>query len=370
MSNDTSESGAAGNIATAPETHQPPAAPPPPQKPRRKRPGAMVRMVVVALSGLMTLGLLAGIAVLLLVQALQAPGPSTSPTTIVVARGAGTQSIARQLVAAGVIDRDWLFVVASRLFDRKAPLRAGEFALPAGISTRGALDLLRFGPTVVRRFTLVEGQTVQQVLRDLRAEPALVGEIDANPPEGSLLPETYHFSLGDSRASVLARMRAAMDVALAEEWAGRAEGLPISTPEQAVVLASIIEKETALADERARVASVFVNRLKRGMRLQSDPTTIYGLSGGSGELGRALLRGDLDDPSPYNTYVIAALPPAPIANPGRAALQAALHPATTDHLYFVADGSGGHAFAATLAEHNRNVAQWRRLQRQQGQNAD
>lgn len=322
-------------------------------------------MLVFVFSTVLTLALLAGCGGVLLLHWLQRPGPSIAPVTVVIERGSGTQAIARQLVQAGVIQQDWLFVLASRLINVNAPLRAGEFALPAAISIREALAYLRFGPTVVRRFTVVEGQTVHHVLAALQAEPALRGDVGPAPPEGSLLPETYHFSLGDNRAELVRRMRASMDQALAEIWASRAEGLPISTPQQALVLASIIEKETAVADERGLVAGVFTNRLKRGMRLQSDPTTIYGLSAGTGDLGRPLLRGDLDDPSPYNTYVITGLPPRPIANPGKAALLAAVQPAKTDYLYFVADGTGGHAFAESLADHNRNVAKWRRVQREQ-----
>ena len=187
------------------------------------------------------------------------------------------------------------------------------------------------------------------------------------PPEGSLLPETYLFTRGDTRAEIIARMQAAM-TAVDRLWAERAAGLPLDTPEEAVILASIIEKETGVNSERAVVAGVFVNRLRRGMRLQTDPTVIYALTNGERPLGRELWRRDLEVDSPYNTYKVVGLPPGPIANPGLSALEAAMNPAETEYFYFVADGSGGHAFAKTLRDHNRNVAEWRRFQRQNGSN--
>jgi UPF0755 protein len=199
----------------------------------------------------------------------------------------------------------------------------------------------------------------------LEAAEGLTGPLPDPPPQGSLLPETYFFENGETRAAMLARMQKAMTDALAELWPQRAENLPFDTPEQAVVLASIVEKETGVAAERPQVASVFVNRLRRGMPLQSDPTVIFALTGGEADLGRPLLRADLQVDHPVNTYVVNGLPPTPIANPGRASLEAVLNPAETDFLYFVADGTGGHAFARTLAEHNRNVARWRAVQRGQ-----
>ncbi|HZH26287.1 MAG TPA: endolytic transglycosylase MltG [Azospirillaceae bacterium] len=303
------------------------------------------------------------------VQQYRAPGPLAAERNILIPRGYGVQEIAEQLEVEKVVSSRWL-VLAGVRFTEGRPLRAGEYAFPAGISAEGVVELLRSGRTVVRRLTVAEGLTSAQVVALIQAEPALSGEMGSVPGEGTLLPDTYHFSWGDSRQSVVERMQKAMRDAVAELWAKRAEGLPLERPEQAVVLASIVEKETGVAAERARVAGVFANRLRRNMRLQSDPTVVYGLTNGQGALGRPLTRADWRHASPFNTYQIDGLPPKPIANPGRASLAAAMDPERHDYLYFVADGSGGHAFARTLAEHNRNVARWRQVQRERGEPAD
>lgn len=293
---------------------------------------------------------------------IRAPGPLEHPTTVVIPRGSGLETIALTLSEAGVVDSPFLFIGGAKL---AGGLKAGEYAFPAGISIDGVLDILRQGRTVVRRFTVPEGLTSAQVIALLDKEPALSGEVKAVPKNGSLLPETYHYSYGDSRAALIERMQRGMEQALAEAWKERSKDLPFETPQQALTLASIVEKETGVAEERAKVAGVFVNRLETGMKLQSDPTVIFALTDGSGELGRALTRADWKFESPYNTYHVAGLPPGPIANPGRASIQAALHPERHDFLYFVADGSGGHVFAKTLPDHNRNVAKWREVQRRQ-----
>lgn len=314
------------------------------------------------LAGLFALGMalavLAGAAFHLYTR----PGPLADSRTVVVAQGSGLRAIATQLAEAGVLDWPLLFAVAARI--EAEPLKAGEYLFPAGISAKGAVDLLQSGRTVIRRFTVPEGWTSAQVVAALAEAEGLQGEIEAIPPEGSLLPETYHFSYGDERSELLDRMRAAMRRTLDELWERRAPDLPVASKEEALVLASIVERETGVPAERARVAAVFVNRLRKGMRLQSDPTVIYGLSNGLGSIERALTRGDLAAAHAYNTYVIDGLPPAPIANPGAAALAAVLSPAETEDLYFVADGTGGHVFARTLEEHNRNVAKWRRIERE------
>lgn len=297
----------------------------------------------------------------------ESPGPLAAETTVIVPKGAGLARIAGHLAEAGVIAEDELhrlvFTLGVKASGKAASLHAGEYRFPAGASMAEVLDILAAGKVVVRSLTIAEGLTSPEVLALVAAAEALEGELPEPPPTGTLLPETYHYSYGDSRGAVVERMRRSMDKTLAELWAARAEGLPLKTPAEAVVLASIVEKETGVAAERPRVAAVFVNRLRKGMRLQSDPTVIYGLAPETGDLGRPLTRRDLESDTPYNTYVIDRLPPSPIANPGRAAIEAVLNPPETDEFYFVADGTGGHAFARTLAEHNRNVAKWRRLQR-------
>jgi len=291
------------------------------------------------------------------------PGPLAQPATVAIEPGEGPRRIAERLLAANVIDNRLLFLAALRISGDGSKLKAGEFAFDAAVSMEAAIAQIVAGRTVVRRLTVPEGLTTAAILNLINAAPALEGETQ-DVPEGALLPETYHYSLGDKRWELVRRMRQAMRAAVRELWPGRARDLPIATPEEAVILASIVEKETAVASERARVAGVFVNRLRIGMRLQSDPTVIYAVTGGKTELGRPLSKSDLAMDSPYNTYRNKGLPPGPIANPGRAALAAVLNPMQTNELYFVADGTGGHAFAETLAEHNRNVRRWRKLQRE------
>ncbi len=297
------------------------------------------------------------------------PGPLEQETIVVVPLGGGVKSIAYILAANGVVRNAQIFEFGARTMDMVGDvagnLRAGEFAFPARISASDVIGILQAGKTVQRRLTVAEGLSSSQIVAQLNAADGLDGFVMITPPEGSLLPETYYFSYGDSRAVIIKRMQQAMRDALQDIWADRQYGLPIETPEQAVILASIVEKETGLAAERPRVAAVFINRLHRGMRLQSDPTVAYGLRETGGSLGRPLSKADLKAPTPYNTYVIKGLPPGPIANPGLDALLAVLHPDVTQDLYFVADGSGGHAFATTLDEHNKNVRRWRKLQAEQ-----
>jgi UPF0755 protein len=293
-------------------------------------------------------------------QEVRAPGPLVTDTQVVVPRG-GTAAIADTLAERGVISDARLFTAVAVLTRQEGPLRAAEFNFPARASMRQVLTVLREARPVQRFITIAEGLTARQITALIDGIEGLTGETPAIA-EGALLPETFAFTLGDTRASIVRRAGAAMEQALAAIWAARADGLPISTPREAVILASIIERETGMADERGLVGGVFINRLRRGMMLQSDPTVAYGAGEGM-PLDRALTRADLNKDHPYNTYRIRGLPPGPIASPGRDSLRAATQPETTEYIFFVADGTGGHAFARTLAEHNRNVARWRALNR-------
>lgn len=293
------------------------------------------------------------------------PGPLAVAKTINIERGSGLGGIAVQLEREGVLNtvQGYVFQAGAAATGRRGRLKAGEYEFPANISPAGVTALLASGNVVVHKITVVDGMTVKEVVEALMTDTTLTGEVGNLPPEGMLLPETYFFNRGDTRAELLKRMQDAAQKALDEAWANRAPDLPYKTPQEALVMASIVEKETGVAEERARVAGVFVNRLRRGMKLQSDPTAIYPLSNFTGNLGRELSRRDLESTSPYNTYTAPALPPGPIANPGLASIRAALRPEVHDYLYFVANGSGGHAFAKTLDEHNRNVANWRQRPR-------
>ena len=290
------------------------------------------------------------------------PGPAAKAgsTDVVLTKGSGVAGIADQLSKAGVIRSKPLFMLAAKLGGRS--LKAGEYEFPSGASMSRILADLRAGRVVRHLITVPEGWTSEMAAEAVTRSPVLTG-VAAPPPEGALLPETYEVRRGEDRAAVLQRMADAQTKLLAELWPARQPGLPFATPEQAVALASIVEKETALPDERPRIAAVYINRLRTGMRLESDPTTIYGISQGR-PLGRGITRAELAAKTPYNTYQVAGLPPTPIANPGKAAITAVLNPPKTDELFFVANGLGGHAFASTFAEHQKNVAHWREIERQ------
>jgi UPF0755 protein len=290
-----------------------------------------------------------------------APGPLAESAQIVIPRG-GSTVIAAALAERGIVADDRAFLVATWLTRGEGPLRAAEFVFPAHASLEQVLEILRRARPVQRRVTIAEGLTVKQIVGIIERAEGLTGEMPSLD-EGQILPETYNYQWGDTRASLVRRADQAMDAALAELWAARAPNLPLATPRQAVILASIVERETGKDEERARVAGVFINRLRRNMPLQSDPTVAYAAADG-GVLDRAITRADLERDHPFNTYRIRGLPPGPIASPGRESLRAVLQPEQTDYLFFVADGSGGHAFARTLEEHNRNVARWREVERQ------
>ncbi|MEZ5823844.1 MAG: endolytic transglycosylase MltG [Geminicoccaceae bacterium] len=296
---------------------------------------------------------------------LNTPSSQAEERVVMLEPGTGVAQIAQKLADAGIIEDPLLFRVGARLLQRDRRLKAGEMVFPASLTPLQVFDILEEGKAVQYRIVVPEGLTSFEVMEIVAKDETLEGEMpDGIPAEGTLLPETYFYSRGETRAAVVERMKEAMQEALDEAWTGRADNLPIETPEEALVLASIIEKETSIPEEYGVVASVFVNRLNKGMMLQTDPTVIYALTEGKGPLGRRLLRKDLEVDSPYNTYRIAGLPPGPIANPGRAAIHAAVNPDDTPYIYFVADGTGGHAFAKTLDEHNRNAAEWRRIRDQ------
>ncbi|NUB42961.1 endolytic transglycosylase MltG [Fertoebacter nigrum] len=350
------------------------------------------------------------------------PGPLAEAVCVRVERGASLSAVSRTLEAQGAVSDARIFRIGADYADRAGGLKFGSYLVPPGASMTEVLDILttsgqstcgreviyRIGvltaEMVLReldaatnryvevvafdpaadappaeyvdaaeaddlrwRVTLAEGVTSWQVVESLKRADFLTGEVAAVPPEGSLAPDSYEVARGDDRAALLGLMAERQTSILADLWAARAEGLPYETPEEALVMASIVEKETGIAEERRQVASVFVNRMRQGMRLQTDPTVIYGITNGEGALGRGLRQSELRRATPYNTYVIDGLPPTPIANPGRLSIEAALNPDTTDYIFFVADGTGGHAFATNLADHNTNVAAWRAIEAQRGE---
>jgi UPF0755 protein len=352
------------------EALQPESVPPPPPRSRAVRhPVAVFLNVLVTV---IVVGvLLIGGSVYFAKSRFDSASSIDAPRTFTVAHGTGLSTIADELVKDGIIDTKWLFVFGVWLSNQTTSLKAGEYLIPAHASMRDIMDTMVTGKGILYSVTIPEGLTSQQIVDRLKANNVLTGDITQVPAEGSLLPETYKFTRGDTRQDIIDRMAGERDRVLADVWSRRAPDLPIKTPAELVTLASIVEKETALSDERSRVAAVFINRLKLNMRLQSDPTVIYGMFGGAGKPADFVLtRKDLETPTPYNTYVIPALPPGPIANPGRASLEAVANPSRTRDLYFVADGSGGHAFAASYEQHLRNVAHWRDITAANGNATD
>lgn len=290
-------------------------------------------------------------------------GPLTAETTVVIPKGTGISGITDLLADAKIIDNKLAFKIGARVVFDGRPLKAGEYAFPASVSPRAAAQLMIDGKVVQHKVTIPEGLTIAEIYDLLTQAPFLDGDLPSSPGEGRLLPETYLYQRGETRNAVVDRMQHDMRSTLEKLWTARDMSIPLKSPDEAIIVASMIEKETGVKDERAHVAAVFYNRMKLNMPLQSDPTIIYTLSKGKGRLDRALTYNDLKIDDPYNTYTNTGLPPGPIANPGIDALTAALHPQQSKDLYFVADGSGGHAFAATLEEHNKNVAKWRKLQK-------
>ncbi len=293
-------------------------------------------------------------------------GRGASSTTVILRKGASVSEIGANLQQAGVVRSAPLFLAAAQFTGAARHMRAGEYAFPSRASLRDVIDRLRRGLVVHHRITVPEGLSSRQALDVLNRSDVLSGPAPL-PPEGSLLPETYEVVRGQTRVSLLKRMMAERERLLATLWANRQPGLPFVDADQAVALASIVEKETAVAAERPHVASVYINRLRQGVKLEADPTVIYGLTNGVGPLGHSLRASELAAPGPYNSYLNTGLPPTPIDNPGRASLAAVLDPASTTDLYFVADGGGGHVFARTLAEHDKNVARWRVFEKRQAE---
>lgn len=330
------------------------------------------------LSGLLTLALFlmlaAGAMLALLYHQFETPGPLAVSRVVTVPKGEGRIEIATRLEKEGAISNRWAFIVnyllRSALGSKPLELKAGDYEIKKNASMAEIMETLTQGRGVLSKITIPEGMTSLQIVEKLREEDELSGDVTEIPPEGSLLPDTYRFSKGMDRRELLQRMQGEMQRFLATAWERRQPSLPISTPEEAVIFASIVEKETGRADERGRVAAVFMNRLKKGMRLQSDPTVIYGIVGGQGNLGRPITRADLDQKTSHNTYQIGGLPPTPICNPGRSAIEATLDPAATTDLYFVADGTGGHTFSDTLKEHNAAVTNWRKVERERKKEAE
>jgi UPF0755 protein len=330
------------------------------KRPKRK---SMVRVLVSLATFLLIVLALAGGAALYGRTSFEAPGPLQETRIFTIERGMRTPEIARALKHAGIISDDRIFLVAAYLTGKYRQMRAGEYQFQKNASMASVMGLIVAGRELIYKLTVPEGWTTAQVIERVAAHENLTGDITQTPPEGSILPETYIFRRGMTRDALLQEMRTAQEKLLDDLWAKRASDLPFTTKQEALTLASIVEKETAIRAERPQVAAVFINRLRAGMRLQSDPTIIYGITRGKSKLERPILKSDIEETTPYNTYRIAGLPPTPIDNPGKESIAAVLNPIASKDLYFVADGSGGHVFAATLDEHHRNVRKWRVVER-------
>ncbi len=336
---------------------------PPPRRSRKARSQIVVFMNFI-MSLLVFIAIGAGAAAYYGKTRFDAPGPSTDAATFVVKRGASVGEVATQLESRNLISDERIFRYGAKVLDVEKGLKAGEYEIRAGASMRDILANLVSGKSVLHSLTIPEGLTVLQILARIGEDEVLVGDMPAEiPPEGSLLADTQRFSRGTTRAEILQKLMNDQKKLVDGVWARRAPNLPVKGINEFVTLASIVEKETGKSDERPRVAGVFINRLNQGMRLQSDPTIIYGIYGGRGKpADQPIRKSDLEKATPYNTYLIDGLPPTPIANPGKAALEAVANPSQTNELFFVADGTGGHVFAATLEEHNENVARWREVE--------
>lgn len=341
---------------------------PPPRRARAAR--SQIVVFFNFLFTLITLGLIVtGAAIWYGKVRFEEAGPNTQVTTLSVRQGSNIGQIASSLESRDIISNARIFEAGVRVYGQENELKAGEYEFKPGVSMKDIMDILVSGKAILHPMTVIEGMTVSQAFKRIAEDGVLVGDMPAEmPEEGMLIADTQKFSRGTSRAEIVESMQAQQKALVEEIWANRRADLPLADINEFVTLASIVEKETGVANERSRVAGVFVNRLNKGMRLQSDPTIIYGLFGGEGKpADRPIFRSDIDNPTPYNTYQIDGLPPGPIAIPGRAALEAVANPSVTDDLYFVADGSGGHVFAKTLDEHNENVRRWRAIEKQRSE---
>ncbi len=355
---------------TASEALRPEQGTPPPRRSRKSR-SQLVIFMNFLVSSVILMVLAAGVAVYLGKSEFDGPGPSATAANFLVKPNTGVADIAEQLERRGLISDSRVFRLGVRAYGHDAKLKAGEYEIQARASMRDIMELLKSGKSVLASLTIPEGMTVEQAFQRIAEEETLTGDMPAEmPPEGSLVADTQRFTRGSTRQQIIEKMLADQKKLVESIWNRRVNGLPLANINEFVTLASIVEKETGRTDERSRVAAVFINRLNKGMRLQSDPTILYGLFGGKGRpADRPIYQSDIDKPTPYNTYIIDALPPTPIANPGRASLEAVANPSKTNDLYFVADGTGGHVFASSLEVHNENVARWRAFKLKQEQEA-
>jgi UPF0755 protein len=361
----STEAGRAGRVAP----RSPRAALEPEYVPEPSRPSRRARHpLVIAGNAIFTIVLVVAIAAGLAYQfgkhKFETAGPLERDKIVNIPRGLGLREIADLLARENVIDQPMVFIGGVLVMKAREDLKYGEYKFSKQITLRDTIEVIREGKVIQHAFTIPEGLTSEQIVTRLAEVDFLAGNIREIPKEGTLLPETYNFPRGTTREQVIQRMQQSHARAVQEIWERRSQEVPVRSAEALVTLASIIEKETGRHDERSRVAAVFVNRIRQKMKLQSDPTIIYGLVGGKGTLGRPIMRSEIEQPTPYNTYVIEGLPPGPIANPGRASLEAAANPARTKELFFVADGTGGHAFAENLAQHQQNVAKLRQFEQQ------
>jgi len=340
--------------------------------PSRRSTGARHPLVMIGnaiISIFVLLAVVAGVVLFIGKERFEQPGPLRQDRIVNIPHGSGIRDIADVLTNEGVIDQPWVFIGGVLVLKAREDLKAGEYQFKAYASLRDVVATMVEGRVVAHQVSIPEGLTSLQIVARLMEDDVLTGTIKETPREGSLLPDTYNYTRGVTREQMIQRMQQAQQHLVKEIWDHRSPDLLLKTPDQLVILASLVEKETSKPEERSRVAAVFLNRLKQKMRLQSDPTIIYGLVGGQGTLGRPIMKSEIDQPTPYNTYQIDGLPPGPISNPGRASLEAAANPARTRELYFVADGTGGHIFAETYEQHQKNVARLRLIESDQNDQA-